>query len=443
MEASIAHILCLLVAYLSIAVGRESRRPLESFDFVYACPSARTSRLDLSRRLREGIRTILVLDNKGLAENLTKASPAGEHQFLYQPEVGESKSGQRHFYRAAIAPFLAHEAVDGNYKWMLFGDDDTIWLMKNVERLLENYDHRLPYAISDYMYFGKTFGTENTVYEEHNRPWSDGSWHAGSTTAPRCLPCHLDLPAGWQESLQGPMMMRACSCSPRLACMANRKACAHSRFRPPFPYGGAGIILSRGLFDHVDKDEILQCIRNGVSVSNGGDQLLAHCLWKQGIAATDPGEVPFGRRNRFNRFRYLPALLHEMRKCKESSFTKGCWDADMAISQHIVEMRDVNNAKMMEELRAQLDEVASLHVMRASVRERQRHTATHAARGSRVPARVASGSAPQAPTGVASVGPSRDQHVKGSQGKGKKDAKPRTEGRPPLVSRKNLEASSL
>ena len=28
--------------------------------------------------------------------------------------------------RAAITPFLAHAAMQGNYKWMLYGDDDTV-----------------------------------------------------------------------------------------------------------------------------------------------------------------------------------------------------------------------------------------------------------------------------------------------------------------------------
>ena len=32
--------------------------------------------------------------------------------------------------RAAIAPFLAHDALTRagySYKWMLYGDDDTVW----------------------------------------------------------------------------------------------------------------------------------------------------------------------------------------------------------------------------------------------------------------------------------------------------------------------------
>ena len=33
--------------------------------------------------------------------------------------------------RAAITPFLAHAAMQGNYKWMLYGDDDTVSMSSN------------------------------------------------------------------------------------------------------------------------------------------------------------------------------------------------------------------------------------------------------------------------------------------------------------------------
>ena len=50
-----------------------------------------------------------------------------------------------------MAHFVAHqllkrEGVD--YKWLLYGDDDTMWFMSAVVDLLRDYDADLPYFIS-------------------------------------------------------------------------------------------------------------------------------------------------------------------------------------------------------------------------------------------------------------------------------------------------------
>lgn len=36
--------------------------------------------------------------------------------------------------RWAIAPFLAHQHYGDSYKWMIFGDDDTLYFMDNLRR---------------------------------------------------------------------------------------------------------------------------------------------------------------------------------------------------------------------------------------------------------------------------------------------------------------------
>ena len=54
--------------------------------------------------------------------------------------------------RSAITPFLAHSYLVNTsrpYKWMLYGDDDTLFFIPNVLRLLEGLDHLVPLAISD------------------------------------------------------------------------------------------------------------------------------------------------------------------------------------------------------------------------------------------------------------------------------------------------------
>lgn len=54
--------------------------------------------------------------------------------------------------RAAMAPLLAYRELYDNkripFKWLLLGDDDTIFFSHGVELLTMNLDHNLPYFIS-------------------------------------------------------------------------------------------------------------------------------------------------------------------------------------------------------------------------------------------------------------------------------------------------------
>ena len=47
-------------------------------------------------------------------------------------------------------PFLANQSfgVD-NYKWILFGEDDTVFFVENALKLLGHLDHELPYFLTD------------------------------------------------------------------------------------------------------------------------------------------------------------------------------------------------------------------------------------------------------------------------------------------------------
>ncbi len=42
----------------------------------------------------------------------------------------------------------SHRVLRGGYKWMLWGDDDTIWFPHGASALLRNWDHTLPHLIS-------------------------------------------------------------------------------------------------------------------------------------------------------------------------------------------------------------------------------------------------------------------------------------------------------
>ncbi len=59
------------------------------------------------------------------------------------------------------------------FKWMLVGDDDTIFFMRGVKALLKDYDPQLPYFLSDSLYVGSLAP-------------QPGVWDM------RCFPCHLE-----------------------------------------------------------------------------------------------------------------------------------------------------------------------------------------------------------------------------------------------------------
>lgn len=62
-----------------------------------------------------------------------------------------------------MMPFLANQSVGvDNYKWILFGEDDTVFFVENTLKLLGHLDHELPY-----------FLTDNIQYPQNH---IDGTW---------------------------------------------------------------------------------------------------------------------------------------------------------------------------------------------------------------------------------------------------------------------------
>jgi hypothetical protein len=110
--------------------------------------------------------------SKAAGGSTSSSNPAGQQQ-----EKAPS-SGRRHLHQQAPqqhqqAPQQQQQTPQQQqapFKWMLYGDDDTLWHMPGVLRLLQHYDPELPYAISDYFWY------------------ADAS---PSVVAPRCLPCHF------------------------------------------------------------------------------------------------------------------------------------------------------------------------------------------------------------------------------------------------------------
>ena len=79
-----------------------------------------------------------------------------------------------------MAPFLANKSRGADsYKWMLYGDDDTVFYLDNVLRMLQPLDHTMPYFITDHIWFLRslTEGVATLIVHMH--------------VAHRCIPMHI------------------------------------------------------------------------------------------------------------------------------------------------------------------------------------------------------------------------------------------------------------
>ncbi|GLI68037.1 hypothetical protein VaNZ11_012360 [Volvox africanus] len=151
-------------------------------DFVFATGSfsARYILAQSTRSWRRGIRAFIAVNNTEDLPLLNEKNKVHQEHYEYFPDDGTGDLGKIfHGYmagdtRAAMAPFLAHQYFGETYKWMLYGDDDTLFYMPAVKRMLAHLDPELPIAISDNLWF------------RARHP---------NLFAPRCLPCHLAVDA--------------------------------------------------------------------------------------------------------------------------------------------------------------------------------------------------------------------------------------------------------
>ena len=66
--------------------------------------------------------------------------------------------------RAGVTPFLAANLHGyDNFKWMLYGDDDTVFFVDNALDMLEELDHNMPYFLTDHLWFPDQFGEKHTL----------------------------------------------------------------------------------------------------------------------------------------------------------------------------------------------------------------------------------------------------------------------------------------
>ncbi|KXZ51887.1 hypothetical protein GPECTOR_11g321 [Gonium pectorale] len=197
------------------------------------------------------MRSFTVVNNTELAAELNSDEQAREHREAFGYWADDSKArgtwrgGNVGDTRAAVAPFLAHEHFGDTYKWMLYGDDDTLFYMTGdddtlfymtgVLKLLSSFDPDQPLALTDNIWY----------YALHPSPHAP-RLHARA--APSCV-----------VSMSG--------------------------------HGGAGIILSAGLMRLRPPRELIDFIAQQKGCA-GGDCLLGRALWyRLGIGFTDPGSA--------------------------------------------------------------------------------------------------------------------------------------------------------
>eukprot|EP00798_Chlamydomonas_sp_ICE-L_P018701 gene18701-25223_t len=94
------------------------------------------------------------------------------------------------------APFLAHQyytQMKSPYKWMLFGDDDTLFFLHGMAKFLQPFDASLPYWIGEHVndyYERKGYApvTSKNVMTRTNP--NRKTFHCPSEVGLSCLPCH-------------------------------------------------------------------------------------------------------------------------------------------------------------------------------------------------------------------------------------------------------------
>ena len=89
-----------------------------------------------------------VAGNAPAPDALVQEGKAHNETWSYYPDDVFLRSLYGGETRAALVPYLAHASFGDSYKWLLYGDDDTLWFTESVLKLLEDFDPDLPYFIT-------------------------------------------------------------------------------------------------------------------------------------------------------------------------------------------------------------------------------------------------------------------------------------------------------
>ncbi|KAK9822059.1 hypothetical protein WJX74_004369 [Apatococcus lobatus] len=268
------------VGHINLSAGPYA---VERSDLVLAIPTdnLHMELVEAGRQWHKGIRTYLAVNDSSVVAAKQQEAPAFQETWELFADDQHLKALHPGDSRAALAPFLAHQAFGDTYKWMLYGDDDTMFFVEGIQNLVKDIDPNMPYLITDHLWWSSVKGTIGN----HPNP-----------EAPRCLPCNYTAPESWMDELPAFAAPRGCPCTAQLICQTDERHIfdadchipLHPLERTYSMHGGAGALLSIGLMRSVPLSFMQDCLANA-GVTTGGDALLTICLWKAGYAHTDPG----------------------------------------------------------------------------------------------------------------------------------------------------------
>ena len=89
--------------------------------------------------------------------NVTYPSSA-EEIWGHYPDAIPARSFYPGDDRAALTPFLAFKELGDNFKWILYGDDDTVFFPDAALELASTMDPELPYFVTDNLWWSPLFG---------------------------------------------------------------------------------------------------------------------------------------------------------------------------------------------------------------------------------------------------------------------------------------------
>eukprot|EP00798_Chlamydomonas_sp_ICE-L_P003746 gene3746-13806_t len=243
--------------------------PLKNEDFVIVLPCAVGRRLLLAhatRAWRQGIRTLVAINGSDeMAKRLTKEY-SNEHNEFY---VAAPDDGEGYW---AYGPVLAHRYFKGDYKWMLHGDDDTIFFLHAVKTLLKDYDHQTIHAISA------------PQSPKHLSPFPDRTFFA------TCVPCFFnpDNPPTGDLRGVGPPLTKPLDPSGQgsdsvVSTGIWRAGVAHTN--PSYAYAEANTTQHNTTSDNTAHPTLTG------TRAKGSDGIVSGCIVKFGVAYTNPGYV--------------------------------------------------------------------------------------------------------------------------------------------------------
>lgn len=101
------------------------------------------------------MRTVVITDYPKSKRNRYPSAP-GE-TWIWYPDANPIRSFYPGDQRAALAPFMAYRQLGDTFKWLLYGDDDTIFMTDAAVNLASTLDADLPYFVTDNLWWSSPY----------------------------------------------------------------------------------------------------------------------------------------------------------------------------------------------------------------------------------------------------------------------------------------------